>query len=235
MEGNKGFEGPKTNPQIDEDVFQHQLDEEQVKKIDYEHEPYQERGSEEEYFQDYVETLELTPEDFEKDIIDIGGAEGSFAYYALEHGINDHIATLEPMKTSFYEGIKVFNEPLEHNSVPAESYDLVISNHSMPGYLYDHEHFSYEENVENMKHGIDEMLRMVRPRGEVRVQWSFSKVYEPLRGYAKASLEVIRYLQAKGIGIDVTEDSPTFECDHEWNETRILRKWFKVRLTKPEK
>ncbi len=232
MEGSKRLESPKENPHVANEVFGHAT-EASLEEIDYTSEPYQERGQEERYFQDYVETLELTPEDFEKDILDIGGAEGAFAYYALQHGINDHIVTLEPMKTESYKGIEVYHEPLEHNSIPKENFDLVVSNHSMPGYLFNFEH-SYEENLERMKLGIGEMLRVLRPGGEVRMQWSFGKLYPPQKEYAKVSFEVIRYLQSLGIETLFKEDEPQYERDADDNNTRVLKRWFRVRLIKPE-
>ena len=117
----------------------------------------------EETFREYIEDLKLTPEDFNKKILDIGSGEGEFAAWAKEHGVSDNIYSLDSFHSpgNSKKGVRGDAEKLPFKD---ESFDMVISHGSMPMLLHEK-----KDPKMALRNTISEMLRVVKENGEIRL------------------------------------------------------------------
>jgi ubiquinone/menaquinone biosynthesis C-methylase UbiE len=134
--------------------------------------------TDEEVFQGYVEDLQLTPESFEKKILDIGAGSAQFAKWASEHEISKNIFSLEPFRENIPEGNKNIVGVAESLPFDDESFDLVVSKAAIPNiYLAEG---SEEEILRKVTSSFHEMIRVLKPRGEIRLaRVLFGNIYEP--------------------------------------------------------
>ncbi|MEK7172709.1 MAG: methyltransferase domain-containing protein, partial [Patescibacteria group bacterium] len=82
-----------------------------------------------------MEDLKLSPEDFDKKILDVGSGSGQFAKWAKEHNVSSQIFSLEPKQES-KEKIKSVKGVAEAIPFQNEVFDLVVSNASIPNVLF---------------------------------------------------------------------------------------------------
>lgn len=122
--------------------------------------------SDEEVFQKYVESLELTPADFEKQILDIGSNTSQFAKYAKEHHISEAIYSVDirPVSLEREKSVVGSAETLPFQN---ESFDLVVSLSAIPNIYIGAEFSGRREQV--IQQAIEEMIRVVRKGGEIRL------------------------------------------------------------------
>ena len=116
-------------------------------------------------FDAYVESLDLTHEDFEKDILDVGSGFGDFATWARDHGLSTTIVSLDKNRANPDVAESVMGRAEELPFKDA-SFDLVISNCSVPNLLAGETEADTHAAVSK---SIREMLRVARPGGEVRL------------------------------------------------------------------
>lgn len=128
-------------------------------------EPSIEDKSDEEIFQNYMEDLELLPEDFDKKILDIESRSAKFAKWAKEHNVSSEIYSLEP-EQEFQEKTKSVKGRAENIPFQNEAFDLVISNCSIPNELSGKNPKTLKEKVRS---SLIEMMRVVKPGGEIRL------------------------------------------------------------------
>ncbi len=57
--------------------------------------PKTEELKEEETFKEYIENLQLGPEDFKKKILDVGSGEGGFSSWTKKHFVSNNIFSLD--------------------------------------------------------------------------------------------------------------------------------------------
>lgn len=122
--------------------------------------------SDEEVFQKYVESLELTPDDFEKQILDIGSNTAQFAKYAKEHRISKEIYSID-IRPASLEREKSVVGSAEALPFQNESFDLVVSLSAIPNIYIGAEFSGRREQV--IQQAIEEMIRVVRKGGEIRL------------------------------------------------------------------
>ena len=122
-------------------------------------------------FREYFDNLKLKPEDFtdkdfkDKEILDIGSGSAQFAKWAKEHKLNANIYSLDP-KAEFSHQEKVVKAKSEALPFKDESFDLILSYASIPQVFSGKE---YQKNGHDLIiRSIEEMLRVLRPEGEVR-------------------------------------------------------------------
>jgi len=125
--------------------------------------------TDEEVFDKYVRGLDLTSEDFNKKILDVGGGRAQFARWAKENHISDKIFTIDPyaisatvaeQKSKSVAG-RVQDLPFQN-----ESFDLVVSSGAVPMI------FGGMEEADEIANAIfvslKEELRVLKPGGEIR-------------------------------------------------------------------
>ena len=78
-------------------------------------------------FQQYVEDLQLKPDDFDKVILDVGAGDASFAKWAKDHDVSSKIYSLEPIQ-EMIEKEKGLIGNAEDIPMPNETFELIVSN-----------------------------------------------------------------------------------------------------------
>ncbi|MDP3986347.1 MAG: class I SAM-dependent methyltransferase [Candidatus Veblenbacteria bacterium] len=162
-----------------------------------EKEPSTRDKTDEEVFQTYIEDLRLTPEDFDKKILDVGAGAAQFAKWAKEHGVSGEIYNLEPQKEYILEKNKSVVARAEAIPFEDESFDLVVSNAAIPNiYISEVNADTVKEKVMN---SLYEMVRVIRPGGEVRLsRVLMDKGYESKQILPKSIGEALENLKTKG-------------------------------------
>lgn len=120
----------------------------------------------EEIFQDYMEELDLAPEDFVKDMVDVGSGLSPFAKYAKKHNISNKIKSVEPrpVATKASGHVRATVEALPFND---GSFDMVLSLSAIPTIYSGAEYRGRRQAV--ITQALQEMLRVLRPEGEIRL------------------------------------------------------------------
>ncbi|MDP2668368.1 MAG: class I SAM-dependent methyltransferase [bacterium] len=171
---------------------------EQTPKIDV---SIHDKENPERIFRGYMENLKLSPEDFNKKILDVGSGAGHFAKWAKEHGLSSNIFSVDKHNADSGTPNVVRGES-DKLPFKDESFDLVISNNSMPMLLY----FS-EIPQKAIKEMLSEMLRVVKANGEIRLapvaEW---KKTESLRDSFKSFNDEMEALK-KEQGVEIEQIS----------------------------
>jgi ubiquinone/menaquinone biosynthesis C-methylase UbiE len=127
--------------------------------------------TDEEIFQSYVEDLRLSPEDFNKKILDVGAGSAQFAKWAKEHGVSSNITSLEIRPGALIEKHKAVVGSAENLPFADSSFDMVVSCYSMPHATpYD---YGGDSNLDLFRQKVSdilsEMLRVTTETGEIRL------------------------------------------------------------------
>ncbi len=120
-------------------------------------------GNPERVFQTYIENLQLEPQDFNKKILDVGSGSGEFAKWAKEHGVSNNIFSVDKHNADS-NAPKTARGEAEMLPFKDRSFELVISNYSMPVLLY-----FVETPQKAIKKTLSEMLRVLKSNGEIRL------------------------------------------------------------------
>ncbi|MEK7191969.1 MAG: class I SAM-dependent methyltransferase [Patescibacteria group bacterium] len=152
--------------------------------------------SDEEVFREYMEDLKLSPEDFNKKILDVGAGSAQFAKWAKEHGVSSEIYSLEPRKENLIEKEKGVVAKAETMPFADESFDLIVSNAAIPNiYLGE----SSESIQKKIRSSLDEMMRVLKSGGEIRLaRVLIGKEYEPQRDLSKSIENALAELEKSG-------------------------------------
>lgn len=157
--------------------------------------------TDEEKFQRYVEDLQFTPKDFEKRILDVGAGSAQFAKWAKEHGVSSEIYSLELIYERSSEYLKEKSKSVwgsaEDMPFKNNTFDLVISLDAIPQ-VFSGEEYKKEELKENVKSSFSEMLRVIKPGGEIRIGGMFDKgINEKQRQLRSTFNEIINEFKSK--------------------------------------
>lgn len=148
--------------------------------------------TDEEIFQQYMENLDLSPEDFDKKILDVGSGSGQFAKWAKEHHVSDQIYSLEPFQES-EEKSKLARGNAAAMPFQDESFDLVLSSSAIPQIFSGPQYEGARED--KIRESFSELIRVAKKGGEIRIgplaeykeDWqqefkiAFNKVVEELK------------------------------------------------------
>lgn len=190
--------------------------------------------NDEEVFRTYMEDIRLTPEDFNKRILDVGAGTAQFAKWAREHEISNEIYSLESAKEHFVEKDKSVVARAETMPFKSESFDLVISNCAIPN-VYINE-ISAEKMKENVKHSLFEMMRITRRGGEIRMgRVLIGKKYESQNILSLSIEESFKDLEEKDdIKIEKirTPLGDTYEYDKNHKPTKLLAEAYLIIIRK---
>ncbi|KXK08133.1 MAG: biotin biosynthesis protein BioC [Microgenomates bacterium OLB22] len=164
-------------------------------------EPSIEDHTDEEVFQNYMEDLKLSPEDFDKRILDVGSGSSQFAKWARDHHVSSQIFSLEP-KQEPQERTKSVQGKAEAIPFQSEVFDLVVSNASIPNIFLGE---SPETVKERVRSSLFELMRVTKPGGEIRLGRVLrGKVYESQEILASALDEAFAELR-RDYGIEIEE------------------------------
>lgn len=197
-------------------------------------EPLTEDYTDEEVFQNYMADLNLSPEDFDKKILDVGSGSSQFAKWAKDHRVSSQIFSLEPREKP-QEKTKSAQGKAEAIPFQDEAFDLVISNASIPNVFLGE---SPETVKEKVKDSLFELMRVTKPGGEIRLGRVLKgEVYESQKTLVLVLNQVFDELrQAHGAEI---EEIPypvadTYEyVNHK--PTKLLAKAYLIKIHKPIK
>ncbi|MDQ5954381.1 MAG: hypothetical protein QG583_309 [Patescibacteria group bacterium] len=184
----------------------------------------------EEKFKEYVEDLQLKPEDFQKTILDVGAGDASFAKWAKDHEVSSDIYSLEP-SDEIPEGDKNLKGNAEQIPLSDESIDLVVSVAALPN-IY----LGEKDPEKKVSQSFSEMLRVLKSKGEIRLtRVLMGTKYESQRKLTTAVEKSLKELQEK-YNIKVkkirTPENDTYEYDKKNNKKRILAESFLIILQK---
>ncbi|HZX50179.1 MAG TPA: methyltransferase domain-containing protein [Candidatus Paceibacterota bacterium] len=198
-----------------------------------EHEPSVEGSSDEKAFQAYVEDLDLSPEDFNKKILDVGSGSSQFAKWAKDHQVSSEIYSIEPYQQP-QEISKSLQGRAETMPFQDNAFDLVVSNASIPNVFLGEAPEVMKEKVRDSLVGF---MRVVRPGGEIRLGRVLKgNVYESQQNISAAVEEVLEELrQAYGAEVEEIRYSAgdTYEYDAKQEPIRILARAYLIKIRKP--
>lgn len=130
----------------------------------YEPENYPEE-TDEQVFQSYLSDLNLSPDDLEKKMLDVGSGYAQFAKWAKDHSISEKIFSLDS-KGRFIETSKSVIANAKAIPFADNSFELVISNSSMPQVLLNKDATQMQVDVHRV---FEELLRVSVQTGEIRL------------------------------------------------------------------
>lgn len=195
-------------------------------------EPTIEDHTDEEVFQNYMEDLKLSPEDFDKKILDVGSGSSQFAKWAKEHSVSSQIFSLEPTQES-QEKAKSVRGAAEAIPFQEGTFDLVISNASIPNVFLGE---SQEIVRGKIKNSLFELMRVTKPGGEIRLGRVLKgEIYETQKALVSALDETLYELQ-QIFGAEIEEIpypvANTYEyVNHE--PVQLLAKAYLIKIRKP--
>ena len=194
-------------------------------------EPSIEDYTDEEVFQNYMEDLKLSPEDFDKKILDVGSGSSQFAKWAKEHSVSSQIFSLESKQES-QEKTKSVRGVAEAIPFQEEAFDLVISNASIPNVFLGERQEIVREKIKN---SLFELMRVTKPGGEIRLGRVLKgEIYETQKAFVSALDETLHELQ-QTYGAEIEEIpypvANTYEyVNHE--PVKLLAKAYLIRIRK---
>lgn len=119
-------------------------------------------------FQEYMTNLGLKPEDITGRVLDIGAGEAFFAKYIEKHNLSKQVVSLDIQDNFEYKkgALKATAEQLPFKD---GEFDIVISHASIPRALYlELARENAEELRKKLQAILEEMLRIIRPGGQIR-------------------------------------------------------------------
>jgi ubiquinone/menaquinone biosynthesis C-methylase UbiE len=203
----------------------------------FDREPLVEGPVEERVFRSYMEDLRLTPEDFNKKILDVGAGSAQFAKWAKEHGVSDEIYSLDPMEEGLIGKEKSVVASAETIPFKSESFDLVVSDSAIPNiYLGEG---SAEIVKEKVKSSLQEMVRVVKSGGEIRLApVLIGNKYESQRILSQSIEEALKSLGTDG-GIEIEKikmsSGNIYEYENGLESTEIIAEPYLIILRKKVK
>jgi ubiquinone/menaquinone biosynthesis C-methylase UbiE len=179
----------------------------------------------EEAFQTYIESLELTPEDFNKKILDIGAGNGEFAKWAKDHNVSSDIYSLD-LQGKSEEQENFVNANAEEIPFKDNSFDLTISNCAIPNVV----------DVENIEKTLLEAIRVTKPGGEIRLSRVLEgELYEPQIARKRETDLVFKKLEDRKIEIEKIRQphGDIYEYNKNIKTDKILAKAYLIKIKKP--
>jgi len=187
--------------------------------------------TDEEVFRAYMDDVQLSPEDFDKKILDVGSGMGQFAKWAKEHNISSEIYSLEPKQISEEneKSVRGFAEAIPfHNG----EFDLVISNASIPNVFLGEKKEVLKWKIQA---SLSELMRVTKPGGEIRLGRVLKGTeYDSQRELTLATEDELKELE-KTQGVNVEEipypsaDLYEYE-DHE--KTKLIARAYLIKIHK---
>jgi ubiquinone/menaquinone biosynthesis C-methylase UbiE len=175
--------------------------------------------------------LNLSSEDFEGAILDVGSGDGGFAKIAKKHYEDSNIHSLE--RTDSIKGTPTGTRGASENLPFGDSkFDLVISHCAFPNVFIDGDKEKIEEQV---RKSFDEFIRVTKDEGEIRLSNVLQgEIYENQRVITEVVNKALQDLKLEYDveieKIDMNKDS--YEYDNENNPKRLLAKNFLIKIRK---
>ncbi len=127
-------------------------------------------------FEDYLEQLDLLPEDLKKKILDIGsGSEASFAFGAKEKGLGNEIYSIDPRKGNL-NSIKFVTGQAEFLPFKDKEFEIITSNAAFPFFVIKDKEINTQllsgntKPAENrIRQVLKEMLRVIGESGQIKL------------------------------------------------------------------
>ncbi|MFA5714293.1 MAG: class I SAM-dependent methyltransferase [Candidatus Paceibacterota bacterium] len=187
---------------------------------------YEENDENEKVFQRYVENLELTSEDFDKKILDIGSGYGGFSKWAKDHNVSSEIYSIDLWETPKEKENSV-NGSAEELPFKNDSFDLIVSNCAIPNVI----------DVEKIEKALSEAIRVTKPGGEIRLARVLEGgLYEPQKIRKQEVDSILEKLKNKDLKIQKIRQphGDAYEYDESGNATRVLSEAYLLKIKKPE-
>jgi len=160
-------------------------------------------------FQQYIENLHLSPEDFQKDILDVASGQSEFAAWAREHNAAKNIISIDSHPEGEFLDKKSAHALAEELPFADKSFDLVLSHCAIPiVYSRDYESVEIQDKrtreimEREIEAGLSEMLRVLRPEGELRfnaIPGGTDDDYEVFQDFRSAFDQILSKLEKEQI------------------------------------
>ncbi|HEV7424463.1 MAG TPA: methyltransferase domain-containing protein, partial [Candidatus Paceibacterota bacterium] len=169
---------------------------------------------------------------------DVGSAEAHFAQWAKEKNISSNIFSLDPVNIP-KEKTKSVQAKAEAIPFTDGAFDLVISNAAIPNIFIGDK---YPDVKEKIRASLFEMLRVVKPGGEIRLGRVFkgdtyqsqkefvlalNETLEELKKASRAEVEEIRFPDGDAYSYETPEDR------REDKPRKILSESYLIKIKKP--
>ncbi len=182
-----------------------------------------------EVFKKYMKSLDLKPEDFDKKILDIGAGRTDFAKWAKDHNVSSEIYSIDPHQKpkEKEKSARTFADKLPFQD---NVFDLVVSCAAFPNVLF-------EEYGTKIKENFLEILRVVKPGGEIRLgralKWKKSdnkRKQELTEGVDLTLAE----LKMNNVGVEEIRQpfADLYDYDKKHRPTRLLAEAYLIKLHK---
>jgi ubiquinone/menaquinone biosynthesis C-methylase UbiE len=179
----------------------------------------------EETFQNYVKELELTPDDFDKKILDLGAGDAGFARWAKEHNVSSEIYSLDICDKMKEISSSVIGTA-EELPFKDESFDLLISNCAIPNTI----------EADQIEKTLLEAIRVIKPGGEVRLAKVLEgEQYEPQRIKKEKLNTVLEKLKGLNLSVEKIRQprGGLYEYDGHTKTDRLLAESYLIKIKKP--
>lgn len=196
-----------------------------------EHSPedyYKEMGidKKEETFRNYVKDLELTPEDFDKKILDLGAANADFAKWAKEHNVSSEIYSLDCENKMEEKESSVIGTACEL-PFKDESFDLIVSDCAIPNVI----------GIPQIEKTLLEAIRVIKPGGEVRLAKVSESEQREWQRIKKEELNTVLE-KLKEMNLSVEKIHRPWEDSYEYNghvkTDKVLARSYLIKIKKPK-
>ncbi|MDP2676999.1 MAG: class I SAM-dependent methyltransferase [bacterium] len=189
-------------------------------------------STDEEVFQKYVDDLRLSPEDFDKKILDMGAGIGQFSKWAREHRVSSQIYSMDK-STEFLQGENAVAGKAETLPFTDNSFDLVVSDAAIPHtYMGEGDPGEVEEKVAL---SLNEAVRVLKPGGEIRLAGVLmGDLYENQKILTRSIQAALDRLKENGVQVilEHTPSGDTYEYDGHVKKN-LLAKAYLVTIKKP--
>lgn len=177
-------------------------------------------------YENYLQKLGLTEQFLKnKKILDIGAGNRMFASFCMKHGVSSEVYSLEGNAEDYID--KKIKEVIWPDEVEKEiekrttralsqnlpfednAFELIVCNSAMPG--RDKEHFGNLTMEQDLNRSYDEIVRVLKPRGEARLEPFESNEDDEFYGdWVKATKRKIEELREKeGLVVEVEKIEDT--------------------------
>jgi len=170
--------------------------------------------------EDYIEQLDLTEADLQKNILDVGSGRGaSFSRKAKERGLGDKIYSIDP-NSGNERSINFVRGQGEYLPFKDRAFELVVSNAAFPFFVIIDDEIKQQLMAGNMepaenriKQVLNDMLRVLGDNGEIRLGRVTKNIDVPSQRVLERCFEKVlaEFVEHKIISVEWKQKAPLID------------------------